>query len=691
MSRKEINQEGSRVWLERLSDSAFQLSDLPDSGRMIVEAYAAGQGRPVESFSSKATLTACALEQALKAHFESFYPRNLSLEELTSQECDKDIVRLLLKWARYLEPAKYGASNPRKRVQAARFLRSDEKLRALLPASWTESVFEVLHNSVDSLLSGGRGGGALQKMGKEGYRALDAFVDNALLLTRASVPFVVPSRPSPHVHRKDAHEALVAGIEECPGGWAPFAITGRPGAGKATLAAAFAREVQRLPKFFDGVFWIPLGEEPQLLPYLRWLATRFGAQLSPGPISADYASSRLQEVLEQRSVLLFLVDAWQAEHVRPFLVGGKRCRVLVTTSSSVADDLILPQQQQLPLKGMTPQEGLRLVEDVLGDQWDDDAYRAFKTIGEEVSWSPYIVKHLARIGARGEWEDLIAQFERTKGFPQPNCRPQWQEMLDVLHEVWLQSLGDNASLVVPWANAPWFSSFDLKVVQAVYGVEREIAAERLGILASFDLVRPVRGSLGGTCYRWEPLMWDFIRRRLGSPTDGVFEWVRRYDGGWGQGPLWRISVPGRSVWALQPWNPRHWGPGAESVSLNGARRLVINMPQYAIEHLSQKRLEWSAEAWATWRRLARRTPQLCWLWIGFLALLLIGHYLAYATGIYFGLVNWWISIWGSLSPALWSSALATILLPALPMFWMLIAHIVSCLRAMERWVYGEGG
>ena len=34
----------------------------------------------------------------------------------------------------------------------------------------------------------------------------------------------------------------------------------------------------------------------------------------------------------------------------------------------VADDLALPRQRELRLEGMTPREGLQLVEDVLGEQ-----------------------------------------------------------------------------------------------------------------------------------------------------------------------------------------------------------------------------------------------------------------------------------------------------------------------------------
>jgi len=295
-------------------------------------------------------------------------------------------------------------------------------------------------------------------------------------------------------------------------------------------------------------------------------------------------------------------------------------------------------------------------------------------IGERVFWSPYILKYLARLGARGEWGDLLAQFRRATVAPPPERRPRWQEVLDTFHELWLESLGDDASLVPPWGDVPWFSSFDRDVVQAVYDVDREIAAERLGILASFDLVQPVEEGPSGARYRWEPLMWDFVRRRFSSSEDGGFAWVERYDGGWGQGPLWRASVPGRSVQELRPWDPRHWGPGADAVSLSGTRRLVVDMPRYAIEQLRQKRLEWHAEAWATWYRLHRRTRRLgrllgFWILLAFLTLL----------------ANWLLTIDHRIALGVFLVLLAVLL----PLSWAWAVHTFSCVRAMDRWVYDD--
>jgi len=156
----------------------------------------------------------------------------------------------------------------------------------------------------------------------------------------------LPRMPSPYIHREKASAAPEVGVEHC-GGHVPFLITGPPGAGKRTLVAEFARQARESFQFPAGVYWIRLGETPQLVLLLRGLAAQFGVQLPPGPVSVDNTSATLQEILADQAALVVLDDAWQAAHVRPFLVGGNHCRIVVTANPGVADSLALPLKQEL--------------------------------------------------------------------------------------------------------------------------------------------------------------------------------------------------------------------------------------------------------------------------------------------------------------------------------------------------------
>ncbi|RLC97184.1 MAG: hypothetical protein DRI77_07620 [Chloroflexi bacterium] len=105
------------------------------------------------------------------------------------------------------------------------------------------------------------------------------------------------------------------------------------------------------------------------------------------------------------------------------------------------------------------------------------------------------------------------------------------------------------------------------------------------------------------------------------------------------------------------------------------KRWVISMPEYAVTYRKDKRLEWSAETWATWHRLQQRTVPLCKA-VAFFSLifgvptLLVNQFL---------FAEDWIKLFRSLISLLVIS----------PPLGALILHTFSCVRAMDRWIYGS--
>ena len=64
--------------------------------------------------------------------------------------------------------------------------------------------------------------------------------------------------------------------------------------------------------FPDGIFWITLGQKPQLAERQRWLARELGDEaLFPDERSGKEC---LRNLLAGRKVLLVLDDVWQREH-----------------------------------------------------------------------------------------------------------------------------------------------------------------------------------------------------------------------------------------------------------------------------------------------------------------------------------------------------------------------------------------
>ena len=130
------------------------------------------------------------------------------------------------------------------------------------------------------------------------------------------------------------HESVLADVER------PVVITsarqttalhGMGGIGKSVLAAAFARAADTRRAFFDGIFWLTIGQKPDLAGTIRLMATAFGEE-AKDYLDPDAARARLPRVLERKVCLIVLDDVWSVDDVRPFQNAlGARCRLLMTT------------------------------------------------------------------------------------------------------------------------------------------------------------------------------------------------------------------------------------------------------------------------------------------------------------------------------------------------------------------------
>ena len=111
---------------------------------------------------------------------------------------------------------------------------------------------------------------------------------------------------------------------------AALGIHGQGGIGKTVLAAALARDVEVRRCFPDGVFWVTVGEQGDLVAAQQGLLARLGAA-DPGVRSAGQAAGLLRQVLAGRRCLLVVDDVWSAAAAVSFKVAGPAGRVLYTT------------------------------------------------------------------------------------------------------------------------------------------------------------------------------------------------------------------------------------------------------------------------------------------------------------------------------------------------------------------------
>jgi hypothetical protein len=137
------------------------------------------------------------------------------------------------------------------------------------------------------------------------------------------------------------------------------ALQGMGGVGKSVLAAAFARSCGARRAFGDGVVWLTLGQQPDLLRVALALAAALGDNLAEYT-DLQRARNRLPKLLADKKCLLVLDDAWDVAHAEIFANSlGPRCRLLVTTRDGGLAAALGAQERRLDV--LEPDAALSLL------------------------------------------------------------------------------------------------------------------------------------------------------------------------------------------------------------------------------------------------------------------------------------------------------------------------------------------
>jgi NB-ARC domain len=143
------------------------------------------------------------------------------------------------------------------------------------------------------------------------------------------------------------------------------AIAGLGGLGKSVLATAIVLDPEVQARFTDGILWVTLGQNPDLLSLLGdWIRELDKSREAFSANTLEAAARYLGTLLAERRMLLVVDDVWNAAHAEWFRVGGIGCRVLVTTREARLEGA---EYHELDL--MTEDEAIELVRQKLGQRW----------------------------------------------------------------------------------------------------------------------------------------------------------------------------------------------------------------------------------------------------------------------------------------------------------------------------------
>lgn len=121
-------------------------------------------------------------------------------------------------------------------------------------------------------------------------------------------------------------DTLVVGVSA---GVERVGVHGRGGLGKSVLAVSVAHDEAVRRSFPDGIFWIPVGQQPHPEVLQAELAEQFGERTSVDDVGAG--ARLLRARLAGQACLVILDDVWQLINAKAFDVPDESSRLLVTT------------------------------------------------------------------------------------------------------------------------------------------------------------------------------------------------------------------------------------------------------------------------------------------------------------------------------------------------------------------------
>jgi hypothetical protein len=323
------------------------------------------------------------------------------------------------------------------------------------------------------------------------------------------------------------------------------AFHGLGGSGKSVMARAFAHDEAVRRAFPDGVLWVTLErDEGQPIDFPRLQSAWGRALRDPAMPSVGYpdrtsGSAQLRSLLQSKACLLIVDDVWDAEHVRPFLVGGPRCLLLITTRKREVVDAV--GATAIELSSMTADEAFALIEQWCGPVAGEDRKLASE-LAAEVGFLPLALGLMAAQARALGWTEYRDRWRAQRlGALRRGRRGTGRDhnVLDSL-ELSVSGLGEDAELYAQLAVFGANTAFPPSAAAALWDLHLRDAEDLLLDLAGQALL--TRTSEQGTArYSLHSLLHEYVFNRVGPAMPDMH--ARLIDGYRKRGPAGWHQVP----------------------------------------------------------------------------------------------------------------------------------------------------
>ena len=205
-------------------------------------------------------------------------------------------------------------------------------------------------------------------------------------------------------------------------------VQGMGGIGKTVLAAALAHDSEVRQAFPDGIYWLTIGQKPNLLDLQNQLLRQLTGSKETLTTEQE-AKDALREALEGRSALVVVDDAWTIDHADAFSVTAPPARLLITTRNN--EVLVGLGAEEHRVDVLSPSDALKMLAEWVGEKSPDKLPPEAAEVAKECGYLPLA---LAMIGAMirlrpTAWKDALARLQRADlgaikrnfpGYPYPD-------------------------------------------------------------------------------------------------------------------------------------------------------------------------------------------------------------------------------------------------------------------------------
>jgi transcriptional regulator with XRE-family HTH domain len=363
--------------------------------------------------------------------------------------------------------------------------------------------------------------------------------------------YQVPPLPRPHVVRNDLMDQTKHYILNELVDNAPLVLTGTPGAGKSTLAAALAADREIRVALPYAVLWAQVNVQQsgvssndQLIPVLRKWRQALG-------LKADLTNDRLfgwlNTWVKYERALLVIDNVSSYQTVEPLLVDSRTCRTIITTRNRGLVRHLPVKSRLVDVGQLQPDESRQLLEEILGATTEPIGVSELEGITARLGGNALALELAAKeIKIRG-FQSMMAHLNDTDGGRLAVLSQTGEDDPD--QSVWKsftlsyrQLNPDYRRCYRALGQLPGASRFTVEIFQALAEFPQRYEAQvTLDHFVGQSLLQ-----VDGKGYRLHPLLFEYARRLLkeADEWDPDHRWIQRYTGGlveeWRR---WRPSFP----------------------------------------------------------------------------------------------------------------------------------------------------